>query len=91
MIVPLEKFNYLKSKPKTYKRKDIEMAMNRLFCKDCSTTIVTKNPNRPNLIILKVGNFDNPSVLKKTSQYLLLINKIFIILRMIKNLLKKPY
>ena len=65
MIVPLEKFNYLKSKPKTYKRKDIEMAMNRLFCKDCSTTIVTKNPNRPNLIILKVVTVDNPSVFKE--------------------------
>ena len=31
MIVPLEKFNFVKGKPKTYKRKGIEMAMNRLL------------------------------------------------------------
>ena len=44
VIVPLDKFNFVKGKPKTYKRKDIEMAMSRLFCKDCGTAIGTRNP-----------------------------------------------
>ena len=64
VIVPLDKFNFVKGKPKMYKRKDIEMAMSRLFCKDCGTAIGTRNPNRPNSIILKVGTFDDPSVFK---------------------------
>ena len=64
VIVPLDKFNFVKGKPKTYKRKDIEMAMSRLFCEDCGTAIGTRNPNRPNSIILKVGTFDDPSIFK---------------------------
>ena len=64
VIVPLDKFNFIKGKPKTYKRHDIEMAMTRLFCEDCGTAIGTRNPNRPNSIILKVGTFDDPSIFK---------------------------
>ena len=62
--MPLDKFNFVKGKPKTFKRKDIEMAMTRLFCEDCGTAIGTRNPNRPNSIILKVGTFDDPSIFK---------------------------
>ena len=40
------------------------MAMSRLFCEDCGTAIGTRNPNRPNSIILKVGTFDDPSIFK---------------------------
>ena len=49
---------------KTFKRKDIEKAVTRLFCENCGTGIGTKNPNRPNSIILKVGTFDDPSIFK---------------------------
>ena len=64
VIVPLDKFNFVKYKPKTYKRKDIEIAMNRLICENCGTTIRIKNSNRPNSKILKVGTFDDPSIFK---------------------------
>ncbi len=64
VIVPLYKFKFLKGKPKEYKIKDIEMAMCRLFCEGCGTAIGTRNPNRPNSIILKVGTFDDPSIFK---------------------------
>ena len=64
VIVPLDNFKFVSGKPKTYKRKDIEMAMTRLFCEDCGTAIGTRNPNRPNSIILKVGTFDDPSFFK---------------------------
>ena len=62
MIMPLSGFQFVKGIPKTFKRKDIEKAVTRLFCENCGTGIGTKNPNRPNSIILKVGTFDDPSI-----------------------------
>ena len=64
MIMPLSGFKFVKGIPKTFKRKDIEKAVTRLFCENCGTGIGTKNPNRPNSIILKVGTFDDPSIFK---------------------------
>ena len=64
MIMPLNGFEFVKGIPKTFKRKDIEKAVTRLFCENCGTGIGTKNPNRPNSIILKVGTFDDPSIFK---------------------------
>ena len=64
MIMPLNGFEFVKGVPKTFKRKDIENAVTRLFCENCGTGIGTKNPNRPSSIILKVGTFDDPSIFK---------------------------
>ena len=64
MIMPLSGFEFVKGIPKTFKRKDIGKAVTRLFCENCGTGIGTKNPNRPNSIILKVGTFDDPSIFK---------------------------
>ena len=64
MIMPLNGFEFVKGIPKTFKRKDIENAVTRLFCENCGTGIGTKNPNRPNSIILKVGTLDDPSIFK---------------------------
>ena len=64
MIMPLNGFEFVKGIPKTFKRNDIENAVTRLFCENCGTGIGTKNPNRPNSIILKVGTFDDPSIFK---------------------------
>ena len=64
LIMPLNGFEFVKGIPKTFKRKDIENAVTRLFCENCGTGIGTKNPNRPNSIILKVGTFDDPSIFK---------------------------
>ena len=64
MIMPLSGFKFVKGIPKTFKRKDIEKAVTRLFCENCGTGIGTKNPNRPSSIILKVGTFDDPSIFK---------------------------
>ena len=64
MIMPLSGFVFVKGIPKTFKKKDIEKAVTRLFCENCGTGIGTKNPNRPNSIILKVGTFDDPSIFK---------------------------
>ena len=47
MIMPLSGFKFVKGIPKTFKRKDIEKAVTRLFCENCGTGIGTKNPNRP--------------------------------------------
>ena len=62
MIMPLEGFQFTKGQQKEFKRNDIDKAVTRLFCKNCGTAIGTKNPTRPNSIILKVGTFDDPSI-----------------------------
>ena len=62
MIMPLQSFKFLKGKTKEFKRNDLEAAVTRLFCDNCGTAIGTKNPLRPNSIILKVGTFDDPSI-----------------------------
>ena len=62
MIMPLEDFKFTKGKPKEFKRNDLEKPVTRLFCNICGTAIGTKNPIRPNSIILKVGTFDDPSI-----------------------------
>ena len=62
MIMPLDEFKFLKGEPEEFKRNDLEKAVTRLFCNNCGTAIGTKNPLRPNSIILKVGTFDDPSI-----------------------------
>ena len=62
MIMPLEGFKFVSGKPKEFKRSDLENAVTRLFCDKCGTAIGTRNPMRPESIILKVGTFDDPSV-----------------------------
>ena len=62
MIMPLEFFKFTQGAPNEFKRNDLEKPVTRLFCNNCGTAIGTKNPMRPNSIILKVGTFDDPSV-----------------------------
>ncbi len=62
MIMPLDGFKFLSGKPKEFKRNDLENSMTRLFCSKCGTAIGTRNPIRPNSIILKVGTFDDPAI-----------------------------
>ena len=62
MIMPLDGFKFLSGKPKEFKRNDLENSMTRLFCSKCGTAIGTRNPMRPNSIILKVGTFDDPAI-----------------------------
>ena len=50
---------------KEFTRHDIEKPVTRLFCSKCGTSIgVNKNPFRPNVIIIKVGTLDDPSIFK---------------------------
>ena len=62
MIMPLDGFKFLSGKPSEFKRNDLENSMTRLFCSKCGTAIGTRNPMRPNSIILKVGTFDDPAI-----------------------------
>ena len=50
---------------KEFTRHDIEKPVTRLFCSKCGTSMgVNKNPFRPNVIIIKVGTLDDPSIFK---------------------------
>lgn len=63
MAQPKQGFRYTKGQPKTFARPDLENPVSREFCAECGTHIVTRRPGLE-LVILKVGTLDDPSVFK---------------------------
>ena len=61
MALPEGTFGYTKGKPKTFKRSDLATPVNREFCADCGTHILTRTPNLPGAVLIKVGTLDEPS------------------------------
>ena len=47
LLMPTNGFNYTKGTPKQFTRSDLERAVTREFCADCSTHIVTRRPGLP--------------------------------------------
>ena len=62
MGMPEANFKYTKGEPKSFKRTDIDPAVTREFCPNCGTHLLTRSPQLPGLVLLKVGTFDDPSV-----------------------------
>ena len=62
MVFSEDDFQFTKGKPSVFARKDLETPVKRFFCDKCGTAIGTRNPMRPESIILKVGTFDAPSI-----------------------------
>ncbi|WP_050929018.1 GFA family protein [Aestuariivita boseongensis] len=48
----------------TFARSDLENPVPRYFCPRCGTHIGNYSPRRPDLMILKVGTLDDPSVFR---------------------------
>lgn len=62
IMMPSEGFKYTKGTPKGFTRSDLEAPVTREFCENCGTAILSKVPSRPDMVILKVGTLDDPSV-----------------------------
>jgi hypothetical protein len=62
MGMPAAGFKYAKASPKGFTRGDIPNPVTREFCDKCGTHILTRSPNLPGAVLLKVGTFDDPSV-----------------------------
>ena len=55
-------FSYSKGSPKGFARKDLANPVTREFCSECGTHILTKTPNLPGAVLIKVGTLDDPSI-----------------------------
>jgi len=62
MGLPAKGFRYTKGAPKTFTRKDLDAPVTREFCGECGAPTLSRIPSNPDLVIVKVGAFDDPSV-----------------------------
>jgi hypothetical protein len=60
--MPSSSFKYTKGSPKGFTRKDLAKPVTREFCPECGTHILTRSPNLPQAVIVKVGTFDDPKL-----------------------------
>ena len=63
--MPTDGFKYTKGTPKQYTRSDLETPRTRDFCPTCGTHILTRSPNLPTGLFVKVGTMDDPSLYGK--------------------------
>lgn len=61
MVMPAAEFSYTRGTPKAFARSDLDNPVTREFCAECGTHLVTRSPNLPGGVIVKVGTLDDPS------------------------------
>ena len=61
MIMPAAGFAITKGETKPFRRTDLANPVTREFCPNCGTHLLTRSPNLPDAVILKVGTMDDPS------------------------------
>lgn len=62
MVMPAAGFKFTKGAPKAFTRSDLDNPVTREFCAECGTHLLTRSPNLPDGIVLKIGSLDDPSV-----------------------------
>ena len=62
MGMPEASFSYTKGSAKGFQRSDLDKPVTREFCQDCGTQLLTRTPNLPGAVLIKVGTLDDPSV-----------------------------
>jgi hypothetical protein len=65
MGMPKDGFTYTKGEPAQFARDDLASPRIRDFCATCGTHILTRSPPRPNMVMVKVGTLDDPSMFNK--------------------------
>ena len=63
--MPTDGFKYTKGEVKQFTRNDLENPRTRDFCPNCGTHILTRSPNLPTGLFIKVGTMDDPSLYGK--------------------------
>lgn len=63
--MPKDGFKYTKGKPQEFSRSDLDVSRVREFCGTCGTHILTRSPNLPTGLFVKVGSMDDPSLFGK--------------------------
>ncbi|MCB1842467.1 MAG: GFA family protein [Halioglobus sp.] len=62
LAMPLAGFRYVADAPKGFARQDLDNAVLREFCPECGTHLTSRPQMLPDLVIIKVGTLDDPSV-----------------------------
>jgi hypothetical protein len=63
VAVPVEGFRYTAGEPRQFARSDLAHAVTREFCPECGTSLATRRPGWP-FVILKVGALDDSAAFK---------------------------
>ena len=61
MAVPKAGLTFIQGAPKSFSRDDLPAPVTRDFCANCGTHLLTRSPNLPDAVILKVGSLDDPT------------------------------
>ena len=75
MGMPEGGFSWTKGVPKQFRRKDLANPVTREFCAECGTHVLTRTPNLPGAVLLKVGTFDDPSVFGRPQMVIFTVDK----------------
>jgi hypothetical protein len=75
MGMPASGFRWTQGSPKLFSRSDLEQPVTREFCATCGTHILTRSPNLPGAVLLKVGTFDDPSLYGAPNMVIFTIDK----------------
>lgn len=62
MAMPAHGFKYTKGQPQSFTRTDINEPPTREFCGTCGTAVTSSYKHQPEVIMLKAGSFDQPSL-----------------------------
>jgi hypothetical protein len=62
MGMPASDFAYTKGAGKPFRRKDLAHPVTREFCAECGTHLLTRAPGLADVVLIKVGTLDDPSV-----------------------------
>lgn len=61
MVMGADDFAYVKGKPASFTRSDLDNPSTREFCATCGTHIATLTSRDRTMVILKVGTLDDPA------------------------------
>ena len=59
--MPADGFSFTSGEPKAFSRDDLDNAVSREFCANCGTHLLSRSPQLPGVVLLKVGTLDDPS------------------------------
>jgi len=62
MGFPAAAFRYVKGDPAAYQRPDLPSPVRREFCRDCGVHLVARSPALPDVVLVRPGTLDDPSV-----------------------------
>ena len=76
MGMPEATFRYTDGTAEGFTRSDLDSAVTREFCAKCGTHILSRSPNLPGAVLIKVGTLDDPAVFGDPQMAIYLVDKL---------------